>query len=63
MRGLGNASNRDKWHLLENTLNLKLNTEIGGSASPSCVFNILPAYEELPAPRAHLRVKEGIITI
>jgi hypothetical protein len=60
VRGLGNASNRGEWHLLEFTLNSKLTTEIGGSAGPSCVLDMLPAHDELPAPTAHLRVKEGI---
>jgi hypothetical protein len=60
--GLGKASNRSKWHLLERTLNSKLNTEIGGSARRYCVFDILAAHEELPAPIAHFGVREGIIT-
>jgi hypothetical protein len=43
--GLGNASNRGKWHLLERTLNSKLNTEIGGSANPFSVFNKVPTHD------------------
>jgi hypothetical protein len=54
VRGLCNASKRGKYHFLECTLNSKLNTEIGGSASPSCVLAALPTHEELPAPVAHL---------
>jgi hypothetical protein len=63
VHGLGNTSKRDKWHLLECTLNSKLNTEIGRSASSFYDFDILPAHEELPAPIAHIRVREGIITV
>jgi hypothetical protein len=62
VRGLGNASNRGKWHFLDCTLNLELNIEIGRSASPSCVIDLLPAHGELPDPTAHLRIREGIIT-
>jgi hypothetical protein len=51
---LGNALNRCKWQFLSRTLNSKLNTEIGGSASPSCVFNRLPAHKQLSAPTEHL---------
>jgi hypothetical protein len=51
VRSLGSAPNRGKWHLRECTLNSKLNTEIEASASPSRVFDILPAHEELPDPR------------
>jgi hypothetical protein len=40
----------------------KLNTEIGSSASPSCVFDMPLACEELLAPITHLRVRESIIT-
>jgi hypothetical protein len=63
VRGPSNASNRGSWHLLECILNSKLNTESGMSVSPSGVFDIFPAYEELLAPIVHLRVRESIITV
>jgi hypothetical protein len=63
VHGLGNALNGAKWHFLECTLNSKLNTKTGGSSSPSGVFDTLPVHEELPAPIAHLRVREGIIIV
>jgi hypothetical protein len=63
VRRLGNASTRAKWHFLECTLNSKLNTEITATISPSCVVDISPVHEELPAPRARLRVRDGIITV
>jgi hypothetical protein len=42
---------------------LKLNTEIGGSADLSGIFNTVPAHEELPAPMEYLQVREGIIIV
>jgi hypothetical protein len=60
VRGLGNASNRGNWHLLEYTLNSKLNSEIGGR---SCVVDILPTHEEPLDPISHIRVREGIIIV
>jgi hypothetical protein len=47
VRGLGNASNKGMWYLLEYTLNSKLNTEIGRLVSLSCVFDILSAHAKL----------------
>jgi hypothetical protein len=61
--GLGNALGRGKRHFLDCTLNSKLNPEIGELVSPSWAFDMVPDHREISALIAHLRAREGMITV